>query len=69
VDALLDGVSEEEAADLLAGQERSAVLESLGGWSENRSARVRGRLRSFGCCGVRDPLVDLVALGLLEEPA
>jgi hypothetical protein len=69
VDALLDGASEDSAADLLADRDRSAVLESLGGWSETGSARVRSRLRSFGCCGIPDPLADLVALGLLEEPA
>jgi hypothetical protein len=69
VDALLDGASEDAAADLLIGRDRPAVLESLGGWSETRSARVRSRLRSFGCCGVLDPLAGLVALGLLEESA
>jgi hypothetical protein len=69
VDALLGGASQVVAADLLTGRDRPAVLESLGGWSETRSARVRSRLRSFGCCGVLDPVADLVALGLLEEPA
>jgi hypothetical protein len=69
VDALLDGASEDAAADLLTGQDRTAVLESVRGWSETRSARLRSRLRSFGCCGVPDPLADLVALGLLEGPA
>src|SRR5919112_1820890 len=34
VDALLDGASEDAAADLLSGRDRPAVLESLGGWSE-----------------------------------
>jgi hypothetical protein len=31
-------------------------------------ARVRRRFRSFGCCGVLDPVNDLVTLGLVEEP-
>ena len=30
---------------------------------------VRTMFRSFGCCGVRDPIDDLVALGLLTTPA
>jgi hypothetical protein len=68
VDALIEGASEKEAADQLAGGDRAAVLAVLEGWSDTRSARVRGRLRSFGCCGVSDPLADLVALGLLEDP-
>jgi hypothetical protein len=69
VDALVEGAAEDEAADLLAGRDRAAVLEGLAGWSATRSGRVRRRLRSFGCCGVPDPLADLVAFGLLREPA
>ena len=68
VDALVEGASEGEAADLLAGVDRAGVLGELRGWSGTRAARVRRRLRSFGCCGVTDPLADLVTLGLLEEP-
>src|SRR3954453_4335588 len=68
VDALVAGGSQAEAAELLAGGDPAAVLSALAGWSDTRSASVRRRLRSFGCCGVTDPLADLVALGLLEEP-
>ena len=68
VDALVEGASQAEAAELLAGGDRDAALGALAAWSDTRSARVRQRLRSFGCCGVVDPLADLVALGLLEEP-
>ena len=32
------------------------------------AARVRRRFRSFGCCGVTEPVDDLVALGLLAAP-
>lgn len=69
VDALVAGATEEEAADLLSGGDRPAVLESLVGWNDARSTGARRRLRSFGCCGVLDPLGDLVALGLLRAPA
>jgi hypothetical protein len=31
-------------------------------------AQVRAVFRSFGCCGVTDPLTDLVTLGLLDRP-
>jgi len=30
-------------------------------------AQWREAFRSFGCCGVTDPLGDLAALGLLED--
>jgi hypothetical protein len=33
---------------------------------ERAVRRVREALASFGCCGVTDPLADLVTLGLLE---
>jgi len=28
---------------------------------------VRSLFRSFGCCGVTDPIDDLVALGMLDR--
>ena len=68
VDALAGGASEADAARLLAGGEQTVVLEALASCSDTRADGVRRRLRSFGCCGVLDPLADLVALGLLEEP-
>lgn len=68
VDALAGGASVVDAAELLAGGEKTAVLGALASWSDTRADGVRRRLRSFGCCGVVDPLADLVALGLLEEP-
>ena len=68
VDALAGGASVADAAELLAGGEQAAVLGALASWSGTRADGVRRRLRSFGCCGVVDPLADLVALGLLEEP-
>ena len=54
-----------EAADLLRHTDPAAV----GALSDATAARVRRRFRSFGCCGVLDPVRDLVALGLVEEPA
>jgi hypothetical protein len=54
-----------EAAEVL----RSADPARIGGWNEQTVTRVRRRFRSFGCCGVLDPVGDLVALGLVAEPA
>jgi hypothetical protein len=36
-------------------------------WDEATRTDVRASFRSFGCCGVTDPLGDLAALGLLED--
>jgi hypothetical protein len=68
VDALVDGATEAEAAGLLAGRDPSGLAERIGGWSEAQAARVRRRLRSFGCCGVLDPVDDLLGLGLVAAP-
>jgi hypothetical protein len=65
VDALVEGVSVPEAAEVL----RNADPSRIGGWNEPTAVRVRRRFLSFGCCGVLDPVGDLVALGLVEKPA
>lgn len=36
-------------------------------WDEGTCIDVRRAFRSFGCCGVTDPLGDLAALGVLED--
>jgi hypothetical protein len=69
VDALVDGATEADAAELLAGRDRAGLVQSVAGWSGAQAARVRRRLRSFGCCGILDPVGDLVELGLVAEPA
>ena len=62
VGALLDGAEESDAAALLV--HNTALPE----WDIVTVARIRDALRSFGCCGVTDPVTDLVALGLLDGP-
>lgn len=64
LDALIDGADEAAAADLLADPSTDP-LRAVVEWSAERGARVRRRFRSFGCCGVEDPVADLVELGLL----
>lgn len=68
VEALVEGASVPEAAELLRRTDRCALAEQVGAWSEAQAARVRRRLRSFGCSGVLDPVNDLVSLGLLVAP-
>lgn len=64
VDALVEGASVAEAAAAL----RLTDPARIGAWDEATVARVRRRFRSFGCCGVLDPVRDLVALGLVVDP-
>jgi hypothetical protein len=67
VAGLVDGATEAEAGERLSRTDRDAVAAELAGWDAGQVRRVRRRLRSFGCCGVLDPVNDLVALGLLGE--
>ena len=66
VDALVDGAEPPEAADLLRTTDRRRIAAAVAGWDTATGVRLRRRLRSFGCCGVTDPVEDLVALGLLR---
>ena len=65
---LVDGASETEAASLLTDSDSRSVLDIIGEWDESRALGVRRRFHSFGCCGVLDPVGDLVSLGLAAEP-
>ena len=68
IEALVDGGSQSEAADLLGESGRESVLDHVAAWDDTRASRIRRRFRSFGCCGVLDPINDLIALGLIAEP-
>lgn len=64
--ALIDGADRATAADRLGWTDRNRIAGEVAGWDEATGNRVRRRFRSFGCCGVRDPVGDLVALGLVH---
>ena len=68
VSALVDGAEPADAADLLRLDDRERIAETVRGWDQPTITRVRRRFRSFGCCGVLDPIGDLVDLGLLAAP-
>jgi hypothetical protein len=68
VEALVEGGSASEAADLLGESGRQTVLARVAAWNDTQASRIRRRFRSFGCCGVLDPINDLAALGLIAEP-
>lgn len=63
VAAGLDGAQTGDLAALLAEQDAEVLVKALHGADV---AAVRRSFMSFGCCGVEDPVDDLVALGLLE---
>ena len=68
IEALIDGAGTDAAVDLLQLDDPGRIFTALQGWDEPAAARVRRRFRSFGCCGVTEPVADLVALGLVPEP-
>ncbi len=68
LDALIDGAEPADAAELLAVQDHEQIRAAASSWDEPAQQRIRRRLRSFGCCGVTDPVDDLVELGLLTRP-
>lgn len=68
VSALIDGAEPAEAADLLRLADRERIADTVRDWHESTITRVRRRFRSFGCCGVLDPIGDLVDLNLLAAP-
>ncbi len=63
--ALLDGVSEREAALVLADRDGPRLAALAAKLTDDEAERVRGRFRSFGTCSVTEPLEDLVVLGAL----
>jgi hypothetical protein len=52
----------------LALEERDhhPLVTAVTSWSDTDAVHARRLFRSFGCCGVTDPIDDLIALGLLD---
>ena len=65
VHALVDGSDRAEVETILDDDDRDRLAELVGSWTDDDAARVRRRFVGFGCCGVLDPIDDLVTLGLL----
>lgn len=66
VAAAQDGAGEAGVATLLADRDAQRVATAAADLDDSSVGRVREAFASFGCCGVTDPLADLVTLGLLE---
>lgn len=60
-----EGGSVGELVTALAERRADRLVAFVRDWDEDACAGVRRALRSFGCCGVTDPIDDLRALGLL----
>jgi hypothetical protein len=65
VEALVEGASEHEAAQIL-GRTDGSPAETVSGWSDAEATRVRRRLLSVGCGRPQDLVRDLTELGLIE---
>jgi hypothetical protein len=67
VAAGLDGADADETADVLADRDAVQLARALIGLDDARAASLRRWFTSYGSCSVREPLDDLIALGLVRE--
>lgn len=65
--AIDDGADEQALVETLADEDTDRLIDVVVGLDEPAVVRVRSRFRSFGCCGVTDPLDELRDLGLLTD--
>lgn len=66
VHQLEQGATLDELVATLQVRQASVLAPLARDLDEDAVARLRSRFVSFGCCGVLDPVQDLVALGLLD---
>lgn len=67
VRAALNGAEADEVAVVLSETSAARLASAVRRMSEADVAVLRAFFASFGCCGVTDPVEDLVSLGLLDE--
>jgi hypothetical protein len=61
------GGSADAVVAALAERRPDRLVAFARAWDDATGTDVRNAFRSFGCCGVTDPLGDLAALGVLED--
>jgi hypothetical protein len=61
------GDEADAVAEVLEDPAPDSLVAAVRSWSDRDVIGVRALFRSFGCCGVTDPINDLIGLGLLEE--
>jgi hypothetical protein len=57
----------DEAADTLDDRDGAWLAKEVRSWTRAEATAVRRTFRSFGCCGVREPIDELRALSVLED--
>jgi hypothetical protein len=63
------GAGETEVAETLGIRDAQALADEMRSWSADQGVAVRSTFTSFGCCGVDDPIQDLLDLGLIDGDA
>jgi hypothetical protein len=63
------GADERAVAETLAVRDVEALADEIRSWSADDAVAVRSSFLSFGCCGVEDPIRDLLDLGLIGADA
>jgi hypothetical protein len=63
------GADEVTLVDVLADRDAVSLASRVRAWSPDVVSAVRQGFRSFGCCGVEDPIADAVSLGLVRQEA
>jgi hypothetical protein len=63
------GANEADVADALAVRDAAVLADEIRSWSADDGVAVRSSFTSFGCCGVEDPIQDLLDLGLIDSEA
>ena len=61
------GDKADAVAEVLEDRAPDSLVAAMKSWSDRDVSSARALFRSFGCCGVTDPINNLIALGLLEE--
>jgi hypothetical protein len=67
VHAALEGAAEHDVAAVLHERSGETLATQASSWTPEDAKAVRRAFVSFGCCGVADPVRDLVALGLVPD--
>jgi hypothetical protein len=66
VKAALNGAEEDELSEVLADRDGASLVTRTHAMSEADASVIRAFWGSFGCCGVTDPIGELVDLGLVS---
>jgi hypothetical protein len=65
--ALTHGAEVPEMDSILSQRDPVTILDIITGMSEADASVVRAFFTAYGCCGVLDPIGDLVIFGLIKE--